>query len=134
MSKPYALSPTPYMVAALHALITPADQPHRRTVVRAGSSLGKTSTLLFTSGARDALMAEASDRRYFVVERAARATSGRVVPARHPTPPVGTPAAGRHGGNSPPAIANVRGSQKSERTGERTTLEVNGLRPLARGE
>lgn len=50
----------------------------------------------------------------------------RVASRTHPTPPVGTPGVGRHGGNSAPAVASLAGVQKSERSGERQVFEVNG--------
>lgn len=62
-----------------------------------------------------------------VIEAKARCAGlAHVASTQHPTPPVGTPAAVRHGGNSAPAIANVRGPQKSERSGEQYVSEVNG--------
>lgn len=47
------------------------------------------------------------------------ATTAASVVSPLSTPPIGTPGAVRHGGNSAPARALVTGARKSERTGER---------------
>lgn len=47
------------------------------------------------------------------------ATTAASVVSPLSTPPVGTPGAVAHGGNSTPARALVTGARKSERTGER---------------
>jgi hypothetical protein len=57
-----------------------------------------------------------------------RTASGRVASPQQATPLVGTPGVSGHAGNSTRAGANVRGSQKSERSGERALSEVNETR------
>ena len=85
----------------------------------------KTNMLFVASGGQDFLGPEVGNRRFFVIDQPACTAPGHVVPTPQATPPVGTPGVGRHGGNSTPAIANLRGSQKSERVGERAASEVN---------
>ena len=48
-----------------------------------------------------------------------RTSQGRVAVPQQATPPMGPPAAERHGGNSTPVLAPVAGVEKSERVGER---------------
>lgn len=94
-------------------------------------TLGEESEAVWSDAlrARDRALGRTGSRRSVATMtggRGPRTTSGRVAPAQRPHPPVGTPAPASHAGNSTRPAASVRGSQKSERTGERDRTEVNG--------
>lgn len=107
------------MKQSLRELITAAYAPPPRRVVQAGTGMRKTNMLFVTSGGRDFLGPEVGNRRFFVIDRPGRTTSGRVASTQQGTPPIGTPSAASHRGNSTPALAPVAGLGKSEQAGER---------------